>query len=102
MPATVFTLCDTLDQEGYGCSSGSAAKVGSLLLQVVAIHVNMKRNVTKESLSVFYDTYSHATKKEDTGGWTLLDTTIKEIALVFGQYGSDPIDPHSFLPKSKL
>lgn len=57
-PLTVFTLCDTPDQEGYGCNSGSSAKLGSLLLQIVAIHVNTKRRMPAESLVLFYNMYT--------------------------------------------
>lgn len=71
MPLTVFTLCDTPDQEGYGCNSGSAPlpKVGSLLLQLVAIHVNTKLRMTAESLLLFYNMYNNTSPKEDTKGW---------------------------------
>jgi hypothetical protein len=101
MPATVFTLCDTPDQEEYGCSSGSAAKVGTLLLHVVAIHVNMKRNATKESLSAFYDTYNHATKKEVTEGWILLDITVNEIEAVFAKAENGSVDHINLIAQVK-
>lgn len=53
MPVTVFTLCDTADHDGYGANHNSAAKIGSLLLQTIAINYNFKRDMTKENTSLF-------------------------------------------------
>lgn len=99
MPLTIFTLCDTPDQEGYGCNSGSAPKVGSLLLQLVAIHMNTKRRFTAENMSRFYDIFNNTSRKENTEGWTLLDTAAKEINLAFVQHENESIDPYTFITK---
>lgn len=60
MPVTVFTLCDTPDQDGYGSNHNSAPKIGSLLLQTIAINLSLKCDLSKENISLFQTAYKSA------------------------------------------
>lgn len=60
-PVTIFTLCDTPSNHGYGCSANSFVKTASLFLQIIAIRLQFSDVLTTDNLSQF-KTYYEAAK----------------------------------------
>lgn len=54
-PATIFTLCDIPNNEGYGCSDKSYTKLMSKFLQIIATKVIT--NNTKFEMTDFDDVF---------------------------------------------
>ncbi|GAA5805256.1 hypothetical protein HPULCUR_010770 [Helicostylum pulchrum] len=90
MPVTVFTLCDTPDHDGHGSNHNSAPKIGSLLLQTIAINLNLKRDLTKENVSLFITAYDSSQRNEDTELWKSIDQAVNQIDTMIEQ----KIDQH--------
>lgn len=82
MPSTVFSLCDTADHDGYGSNHNSLPKVSSLLLQIIAIHLNSGSYLTKEAMAPFLTAYASANHNDDVEGWNLLKNIATEINLL--------------------
>jgi hypothetical protein len=85
MSVTVFTFCDTPDQDGYGSYHNSAAKIGSLLLQTTAINLTLKPNLSKESMSMFLTAYQCAPRNEVTESWKILDEVVTQMNALIDQ-----------------
>ena len=48
-PATVFTLCDLPNKDGYGVGSTSGAKLGSHILQIFAKAILVNKGIIQLS-----------------------------------------------------
>lgn len=102
MPATVFTLCDTPDQDGYGSNHSSAPKIGSLLLQTIAINLSLKRDLSKENISLFQTAYESAQRNEDNESWKIIDQVKNQMNTLIEQNDDKPMKISKFILEANL
>ncbi|KAI8060404.1 uncharacterized protein B0P05DRAFT_590821 [Gilbertella persicaria] len=97
MPVTVFTLCDTPDQDGYGSNHNSAPRIGSLLLQTTAINLSLKRDLSKETISLFQTAYESAQRNEDNESWKIIDQVMNQMNILIEQNDDKPMKISKFI-----
>lgn len=102
MPVTVFTLCDTADQDGYGSNYNSAPKIGSLLLQTIAINLSLKKDLSKKNVSLFQTAYESAQRNEDNESWKIIDLVVSQMNALIEQNDNKPMKISEFVLQVNL
>ncbi|CEP18048.1 hypothetical protein [Parasitella parasitica] len=84
-PATIFTLCDLPDSDGYGFFCTSASKMGSLLLQKFAIATNEKRDLKREDMRSFMSLYKVRSTTKESDSWKPIVEVVAKIESQFSR-----------------
>ncbi|GAA5810979.1 hypothetical protein MFLAVUS_004408 [Mucor flavus] len=82
MPVTVFTLCDTPDQDGYGSNHNSAPKI--------------------ENISWFQTAYESAQHNEDNESWKIIDQVMNQMNTLIEQNDDKPMKISKFILEVNL